>query len=103
MNQKEIFSLIQKLRQNSLNKQEFLKLKKYLIYRSKIKGEIAEDVAIITLIKILTSKTQLTEKKINVFIKTKLIDAAYEAGIFRRNSLKVPSQFRIEILYMDII
>jgi hypothetical protein len=96
--------LINKFRKNTLTVKEFKTLKLIIARRVKVRKNNREDVVAITIEKIYYSKVLFNEFNVNLFIRQRIIDACYKAGITSANSEKVPNAYKIKtIAYSDLM
>lgn len=101
MTQEELLILINDLRGKTISVRGFKKLKAVIERRIRIRGAHREDVVMITLEKICYSRTEVRSNEVNLFIRHRINDAYYKAGIANINISKIPNQYRIKYLNVD--
>jgi hypothetical protein len=101
MTQDELLNLINNLRDRTISTNDFKKLKIEIERRVRIKGAHREDVVMITLEKICYSRTEVRNNEVNLFIRHRINDAYYKAGIANSNTSKIPNQYRIKYQVVD--
>ena len=101
MTRDELLALINELREKKISSNDFRKLKSVIESRVRKKGQLKEDVVMITLEKICYSSTEVRCNEVNLFIRQRITDAYYKAGIADSNAKKIPNQYRIKYVAVD--
>ena len=88
--------LINKLRQRTITTKDYNRLKTVISKRIKIRGDTKQDVIMITIEKICYSRVEVQLESVNLFVRQRITDAYYKAGIANTNGKKVSKQNKIK-------
>jgi hypothetical protein len=93
----ELCAYIESLRKGTISNKDFDVFKRVVSKRVKIRGDVKNDVVMIAIEKMMISKVEIRSYNVNLFIRQRITDAYYRAGIANTNERKIPKNRRIKI------
>lgn len=96
MTQADLLDLINALRTHTITNAGYNALRRVISKRVRIKGSLKEDVVMITIEKICYSRVVVEPHHVNLFVRQRITDAYYKAGVADINPDKIPLQCKIK-------